>query len=513
MKQGEVSVLDKLIIITLSALIGFFTYFAAETLLKRDYQRVLHQDIRSAFQQINALSEEVVTTLRKLNDKGIESCDDSMLHYMRQVVFLSVSIKDIGFLEGDQLLCTTGLGQLTTVVLNPEPDFIGPNKAKVWVNMPIILTDLEVYAIVAQLGRFNAVVHRDFLDTLINADTSWELNFINQKTGEALHLAGDEPDSKELQNWRKRDFFLEECNGDIPYCLTVSASTEAFHSYYHLVLLGWKIIALLVFVFFWLISSHFIRHYRSVKARVARGLHQGAFYCLYQPIVEIKTGKVVGCEALARYQDAKGDLYPDEFIPIIASHDNTWKFTRAIIDKINQDLGNNTDLPDGFKVNINFFPQDIESGAILELLDNPSLRREGIKYVVEVTESERLASQAAGNTLSRLSDEGFEIAIDDFGTGYSNLRQIQEYKCHILKIDRSFISDMEAGAIRATLIPHIVDIARKIDARVVAEGIENNMQNQELIGAGVIYGQGYMFGKPMPLNKLVSMMNIGVNPR
>ncbi len=508
MKQGEVSVLDTLIIVILSALIGLFTYFTAETLLKRDYQRVLHQEISSAFEQINALSEEIVTTLRKLNDKGIDHCDENMLHYLRQVVFLSDSIKDIGFLDGDRLLCTTGLGQLKTSIQNPEPDFIGPNKAQVWVNVPIILTGLEVYAIVVQLGNFNAVVHRDFLDTLISADASWELNFINQKSGEILHLAGEQPAPSELQIWRQRDFFLEECNKDLPYCLRVSASSDAFHNYYHLVLLGWKIIALLVFVFLWLISSHFMRHYRSVKARVARGLHQDAFYCLYQPIVEIKTGHIVGCEALARYQDAKGDLYPDEFIPIIASHDNTWQFTRAIIKKINQDLGSTPGLPEGFKVNINFFPQDIESGAILELVDKPDFRQTGINYVVEVTESERLTSQAAGNTLSRLANEGFEIAIDDFGTGYSNLRQIQEYKCHILKIDRSFISDMEAGAIRATLIPHIVDIARKIDARVVAEGIENNMQNQELIGAGVMYGQGYMFGKPMPLHKLVSMLNL-----
>lgn len=506
MKHGDVSGLDKLAVAALAALIALLIYCTAVALLKKDYETYLHQQIATGFAQVDEISREVLTTLNQLESKPINSCDEQALHQMRQVVFLSQHIKDIGFLQGDRLICTTGMGQLNTPVHNQNPDFIGKLGAKVWINMPIILTDFEVYAIVVQLEHFNAVIHRDFLDSLITGQVFWKISFANSN-GSLTPLAGPLVDAE--NSTANTDFLLEECSNRIPYCLTVAASNDHFSDQYRLVLLGWQVIAVLAFVFCWLAGGHFLRYYRSTQARITRGLHQGAFYCLYQPIVEISNGKVIGCEVLARYKDAKGDLYPDEFIPLIAEHNNTWPFTRAIIQRTLQDIDACDGLPDGFKININFYPQDIESGAILELLEHPDLKRQQCRFVVEVTENEKLTSRAAGQTLSLLSENGFEIAIDDFGTGYSNLRQIQEYSCHTLKIDRSFISEMEAGSIRATLIPHIVDIARKIDARVVAEGIENNMQNQELISAGVTYGQGYMFGKPMPLDKLLSMIAKG----
>lgn len=508
MKHGEVSLIDKLIILCVSTLIGLLTYYTAVALLKKDYEGALYAQVVSGFAQIDEISDEVLTTLNGLNQQGFNECNDETLHYMRQVIFLSKFIKDIGYLDGNRLVCSTGLGRLKTPVYNPKPDYTSHRQAKVWVNTPIILTDLAVYAIVIQVGNFNAVIHRDFLDTLVNNKNDWQL-FFNNPNGEVMPIAGNHDvlhDPKSIEWHQSSDFFLQECSSKIPYCLVVSASGETFRDYYHLVLVGWQIISVLAFVFCWLVGSYFMRHYRSIRARITRGLNQGAFFCQYQPIVEIQSGRIVGCEVLARYKDSKGPLYPDEFIPLIASQRNTWLFTRQIIRQALSDIDQQGSLPEGFKINFNFYPQDIESGAILELINNTDLQRSSLRFVIEVTENEKLTSAAAGRILATLADSGFEIAIDDFGTGYSNLRQIQEYQCHTLKIDRSFVSEMEAGAIRSTLIPHIVDIARKIDAQVVAEGIENNMQNQELISAGVVYGQGYMFGKPMPLDKLVAML-------
>ena len=159
-----------------------------------------------------------------------------------------------------------------------------------------------------------------------------------------------------------------------------------------------------------------------------------------------------------------------------------------------------------FKVNINFFARDIDNGRVLAIKAHPLNTLKNINLVVEVTESEQLASSSSKNTLKSLTESGFQVAIDDFGTGYSNLGQLRQFTCHTLKIDRSFVSEMEDGSIRSSLIPHVVDIAKNINVNIVAEGIENDKQRVALLDAGIAFGQGYHFGKPMSLNKLISQL-------
>jgi sensor c-di-GMP phosphodiesterase-like protein len=96
-----------------------------------------------------------------------------------------------------------------------------------------------------------------------------------------------------------------------------------------------------------------------------------------------------------------------------------------------------------------------------------------------------------------LRDEGFQISIDDFGTGYSNLNQIASMECNAIKIDRSFVADMETGSIKSSIIPHVVGMAEALKLRVVAEGVENEAQAKKLEEMQVEYGQGWLFGRPM----------------
>ncbi|MDC2890698.1 EAL domain-containing protein [Psychrosphaera algicola] len=98
------------------------------------------------------------------------------------------------------------------------------------------------------------------------------------------------------------------------------------------------------------------------------------------------------------------------------------------------------------------------------------------------------------------------MAVDDFGTGYSNLKQLRDISCDTLKIDRSFISEMEDGSIRSTLIPHIVDIAKQLNLKIVAEGVENEMQRSALLDEGVEFAQGWLFGKAMPMAELLALI-------
>src|SRR5690606_14569398 len=101
---------------------------------------------------------------------------------------------------------------------------------------------------------------------------------------------------------------------------------------------------------------------------------------------------------------------------------------------------------------------------------------------------------------------GYLIAVDDFGTGYSNLRSVTRLAPDRLKIDRSFVHELEEASLRSNLIPEMVDIARAINAQIIAEGIETMNQARLLTVAGVRYGQGYCLARPMPADALGAMM-------
>lgn len=105
-----------------------------------------------------------------------------------------------------------------------------------------------------------------------------------------------------------------------------------------------------------------------------------------------------------------------------------------------------------------------------------------------------------------LKSNGYLIAVDDFGTGYSNLRSVTRLAPDRLKIDRSFVHELEEASLRSNLIPEMVDIARAINAQIIAEGIETMNQARLLTVAGVRYGQGYGLARPMPADALGAMM-------
>ena len=240
---------------------------------------------------------------------------------------------------------------------------------------------------------------------------------------------------------------------------------------------------------------------RSTNNRVRKGLAKGSFYWTYQPIICLHTGKVIGCEVLARFEDKYGPLYPDEFIPVIRKNNLTWSFTQAMVAKVLKELTELDDLPTGFKVSINIFPCDVELGNVSLLTQEPALINSRFIICLEITEDEYLDTSIAHAHFRTLVDSGFNLSLDDFGTGYSNLRNLQNLSFHQLKIDRTFVQDIATQGLKASMIPNIMELVRKFNYTCVAEGIETTEQEAMLKSAGVHYGQGWKYGRPMKVDK------------
>ncbi|WP_394220632.1 EAL domain-containing protein [Alteromonas gracilis] len=446
-------------------------------------------------------------TLDYLNALPYQKCDIDNLIEMRKTLFRSRFVKEIGFYEDGKLLCSTYLGLLKEPVKEAEPDFHTQLGDVFWINTPLELFDKQATGTIVKRGRYNAVLD---MDSVIGYSYTqdWQLFYNGEQF---YHMAGN-PDlvdstlsHKELKN-RASFFSLQFMQCDERYtktCLKVKSDQGRVIDLHMGKIVLFVFIMLMTAALTHMLSFNYLRNRRSLESRVSKGLREHKFYCLYQPFVDLRSGQVIGCEVLSRFEDDFGPIYPDEFIPQIKEQDMTWEFTVEMITAAMKELNENPDIPGGFKVSFNLFPFDFTREGCLDLDFLLEINTKNFKLVLEITEDEQIATHSAVKHIKSLKSQGFLFAIDDFGVGYSNLSQLKVLNCDYLKIDRSFVMDMEDNSIRSSLIPHIVSIADGLNVDLIAEGVENIEQCNELKELTIGFGQGWLFGKPQTVSALV----------
>jgi diguanylate cyclase (GGDEF)-like protein len=240
----------------------------------------------------------------------------------------------------------------------------------------------------------------------------------------------------------------------------------------------------------------------SLESQLRRGLNNDEFVPYYQPIVELKSGRVHALEALARWKHADYvSATADEFIPVaegcglIAAIDTTI-FDQACDDALR--------LGDEFSeviINVNISAARLRQNDVVRSIGD-ALRRTNIagsRITLELTESSILDCSEAGlDVMTQLRELGTSLAIDDFGTGYSSLSYVHRLPISCLKIDRSFVTSLTTNPHSAAIVQTIVAMAKTLGFSVTAEGIETSEQFAMLETIGVDYGQGFYFSRPLP---------------
>ncbi len=235
------------------------------------------------------------------------------------------------------------------------------------------------------------------------------------------------------------------------------------------------------------------------------------FELFYQPILDMKTGKIIKAEALIRWNHpTKGLVCPDDFIPlsekcgvIVAIGD--WVFKEAAsqskewLDKYKLDL----------QISINKSPIQFKfeskAESWVKYINDINLSSENI--VIEITENVLMDNENdILDKLLKLREAGFQIALDDFGTGYSSISYLKKFAIDYIKIDRSFVSNLTSDSQDMILCEAMIGLAHKLGLKVIAEGIETQSQNELLNFLNCDYGQGYLFSKPIPANEFASLL-------
>jgi len=242
-------------------------------------------------------------------------------------------------------------------------------------------------------------------------------------------------------------------------------------------------------------------------------LEQEQFVLHYQPEVELATHRIVGLEALIRWQHpTRGLVPPMEFIPQAEEHGiilpiGDWGLGQACRQLQHWQLSR--PWMKSIRVCVNLSARQFSRVGLADHVD--SLLRQsnlsGFQLGLEMTESSLIPSMdTAVSVLGSLRDLGVSLHMDDFGTGYSSLSHLHRFPFDVLKVDRSFVQRLERSGQALQIVQTIIELARVLGMDVVAEGIETDEQLQILRDAGCRYGQGYLFSPPLPAADIESLI-------
>jgi len=238
------------------------------------------------------------------------------------------------------------------------------------------------------------------------------------------------------------------------------------------------------------------------KAELWRAITAGELVNYYQPKVRITTGEVIGVETLVRWRHPEdGLIFPDQFIPAAEEHDLMDELTRKVLSAALGDVGywQETILPLHVAVNISIKNlNDVEFPDIVAGLASKA-GVSAANLILEVTETQLMTDRIVPlDILTRLRLKRISLSIDDFGTGHSSLAQLRDVPFDELKMDRGFVHGAHANSLLQAIVEANQEMARKLNMRTVAEGVEDKADWDFLRKSGCDFAQGYLIAKPMP---------------
>ncbi|MGA3183510.1 MAG: EAL domain-containing protein [Candidatus Dormibacteria bacterium] len=240
-------------------------------------------------------------------------------------------------------------------------------------------------------------------------------------------------------------------------------------------------------------------------------VERGELALLFQPIVAVESGAIVGCEALVRWHHpTRGLVLPDAFIPLaeeigVISEIDTWVLRMACSQVAEWRAAGLRDL----LLAVNTSGRELGQGELVDRV-SAALLETGLprdRLEIEITETSAVAQPAAAlNELRQLRRAGITVAIDDFGTGYSSLSKLATFPVDRLKIDRSFLRDINHAEDESPLVAAMIALAHRLGLRVTAEGVETEYQLAFLRRNGCDVFQGYLFSPPIPPDRFEELM-------
>jgi sensor c-di-GMP phosphodiesterase-like protein len=480
----------------------------------RSGQRELREYADRLIRNNERLRNEDAVALETVAQDNLPFCSDREIAFMRDYVFRSRDIRDIGRIRDGKLYCTTGIGRIVPPVAIPKPDMTMSNGVEIDVDVPLMISPHSTGFVVIWKG-ISVVFNTEILRHLAEPPMYYRTMLREKRSSRALQVFGS---AIPLSEGEVLDGRLVERNGVFyqPVCSPVSEVCEvAIESRKDLVahqrrllemfLLSGALLGALLGLIVVLVRNKHL----SLENQLRRAVREGLLTLVYQPVVSLETGAIVAAETLVRWINEDGELVrPDVFIALAEGRGFVNEITQMVLRKVVVELGDV--LAAGrLQVTINITAQDLAKPEFAEQLQE-NIGTAGIKperIGLELTERSTANEETVLEALAKLKGMGYRVYIDDFGTGYSSLAYLHQMQIDAIKVDQRFTRTVGTGAVTASVVPQILAMAEKLKLQVVVEGIETEEQAAYFRDAGRdILGQGWLFGKPVPVAQFRRML-------
>ncbi|MFO7802752.1 MAG: EAL domain-containing protein [Desulfovermiculus sp.] len=264
-------------------------------------------------------------------------------------------------------------------------------------------------------------------------------------------------------------------------------------------------------------SAHRIQEFAGQEDWISRQFHlehdlkkaltNEEFFLCYQTQINLRTGRIVGLEALLRWEHPhRGIVSPGEFIPVLEHTGMIAAVDEWVIHRVCGQLKIWQEKDIFVKTSVNLSAQELTDDATIEVV-RAALAENGVRaenLEVEITETGLMENvDRASRILQTLSSWGVRVALDDFGKGYSSLSYLQRLAINIIKIDKQFVDGLLENKDSVTLVQTIISMAHNLGKDALAEGVEREEQRQKLCELGCDYGQGFLWSRPQPVANLI----------
>lgn len=423
------------------------------------------------------------------NADGVQYCDA----FGKQVAYspLSDSLSIPGHTE---TLSVVKLADLQTPVIKVTQDFGGQRKVSAFV--PVVANPAE---------------------TLLRGLKPTAMVRLSLTNGTAVVSAGD---PSAYDNRGETEFvYGQAIAGEIPIRAEAAVPFALVRADYADLDASFTIVACLMSGGFLILALQYVRRSKLPAFDLERAIEAGEIRPWYQPVINLRTGALAGCEVLCRWEKKNGDVVmPGSFIEYAEVTGLAIPMTLSLMQQVKTDLGDLCrDMPD-IKVSINLFDGHFRDGSIVEDVQaifsgSPISFRQ---LVFEITERRPLdnAPQTTA-VISGLHALGARLAMDDAGTGHSNLAYMQTLGVDVIKIDRIFVDMIKPGTTQVPVLDGLISMAHDLGTEIVAEGVETEAQALYLRARGVVMAQGYLFApaiKVGPFRDLARALNGTAKP-